>query len=100
MLPSASRQITSSVSKYWRVTISPTATSSARATLNHPNGIGNGNRSDKDRHLRVAPHGAGVESHGPRMVDLPRREALQRLFEGDPALEPGERRTQAEVDAV
>src|SRR5205807_7746585 len=81
---------------------SPTGSSSASATLNQPNGIGNGNRrpSDKDRHLGIAPHRTRVEAHGPGAVDLPCGETFQRLFEGDAPLEAGEGGAQTEVVAV
>src|SRR5262249_33505222 len=41
-----------------------------------------------------------VHAHAPRLVDLDAREASRELLQRDAALESGERRAQAEVDAV
>src|SRR5438067_9979956 len=55
---------------------------------------------DDDRYLRVAAHGAGVQPHGLVVVDLPAREALERLLQRDPPFETRQRGTNAVVDAV
>ena len=55
---------------------------------------------DQHRQLLPAAHGAGVRLLGALPVDVPLREAVEHLVERDAALEPGQRGTQAEVDAV
>ena len=53
-----------------------------------------------DREIAVAADGAREEEHALLAVDLPFGEAGQRLLDGDPAFEAGQRGTEAEVDAV
>src|SRR5207248_2341451 len=47
-----------------------------------------------------AAHSRRTCLHRVVVVDPPRREPLEHLFERDPAFEPRERRAQAEVDAI
>src|SRR6516164_7967902 len=56
------------------------------------------NRADRQR--LPAPHRRGVGPLGPVVIDIPLREALQHLVEGDAALEARQRRAETEVDAV
>ena len=59
-------------------------------------------RTDRRAHRQrlPAPHRRGAGPLGLVVVDLPLGEALQHLVERDAALEAGQRRAEAEVDAV
>src|ERR1700691_2361930 len=52
------------------------------------------------RQCLPAPNGGGVSPLGLVVVDLPFREAVEHLVEGDTPFEPGQRSAEAEVDAV
>src|SRR6185437_10092419 len=55
---------------------------------------------DGDEQLAVPAHGAREEKLAALVVDVPLRVAGERLLERDPAFEPGQCRTETEVDAV
>ena len=60
-----------------------------------------GHPGGRSGHVRVpAAHGRGRRELHAVVVDLPLGEAVEHLVERDPALEPGERGAEAEVEAV